>query len=704
MSAGMIWYKTQPDSAIASCADKALSDLLGRITSHDITVHPQKIAPLIKNVFSRSDNVIIVCGSEAVRTENNIVSILSHALGIPMETNSRSRSRFCCDTIRGIRLQSLAGSVLFPSRLGGFEGILLTSGVQNIIVLPAAAKSVESMVVSIHKFLLPQIRAIQATQIQAEKNALANRDYAKFHRGSASKSTTRSYDEYELQCKMENAVSEMRRREGIIPDSIADDYNRSDYEDYRLTSEDTAYYKKRTLGRKIRNAVSLVIVAAVACSVIAVGSYFDMSTFASSITSETHSSQTKTQNDAEKSFEHSEATSVTTKSETTAKTTSADLAAVSKTTTRVTASVTSAKTTAKNTSSTTKKTTVPKTTPKTTAKKTTAKKTTVKKTTAKKTEATSKKTSSTTNETTVSTSSATTSSSVTDNAAVTQTTTATDTTTVQKTETTKKTTTTTKKTSSNLTMRIKSKGKVVSGNAVDILASIVEAEMGSSYNLEALKAQAVAAYTFYLYSGGSSKAPSFPTKTPGARAKSAARAVLGKKMTYNGKIPYTPYYAISAGKTAANATINGTALPYLKAVDCSPDKSASGYKTVKSYSSSQVAKKVKANTGIDLTSVSKNNWFKITERDANGLYVVKVNVGGKSYRGSKLWLSILGSSYLRSACFYISYNSQSDTFTFTSYGYGHGVGMSQKGANAYASQGKNYQWILKHFYSGVTIT
>ena len=679
MSAGMIWYKTQPDSAIASCVDKTFFDLFGKITSHDITVHPQKIAPMIKSVFSRSENVIIICGPEAVRTENNIISILSHTLGIPMETRSQSRSKFCCDTLHGIRLQSLAGSVLFPSRFGGFEGILLMSGTQNIVVLPAAAKSVAAMVGSMHKFLLPRANKRQAAQAQIAVDSPAQKDYAKFSRSNAAQSVTRSYDEYELQCKMENAVSEMRRRDGIISDSMADDYNRSDSDDdYRLNSSDAAYYKKKSLGRKVRNMVSLVIMGAVACSVIAVGSYFDMPTFASSMTSEDYTSQAETQTSAQSTLEISTTSAAVTTSETTAKTTTV----TSKTTTRETTSATSVTTTAKKTTAkTTKKTTVKKTTSKTT-----------KKTTAKKTSATT---------------STSVSSSVADNAAVTQTTASTNTTvnstTSAATTTTKKTTTTTQA-SSTLTMRIKSNGKIVSGNAVDILASIIEAEMGSSYNLEALKAQAVAAYTFYLYSGGSSKAPSFPTKTPGARAKSAARAVLGKKMTYNGKTPYTPYYAISAGKTAANATINGTSLPYLTAVDCSSDKNASGYKTVKSYSAAQVAKKVKANTGIDLTSMAKSNWFKVTQRDANGLYVVKVSVGGKSYRGSKLWLSILGSSYLRSACYYISYNSQSDTFTFTSYGYGHGVGMSQKGANAYAAQGKDYQWILKHFYSGVTIT
>lgn len=43
------------------------------------------------------------------------------------------------------------------------------------------------------------------------------------------------------------------------------------------------------------------------------------------------------------------------------------------------------------------------------------------------------------------------------------------------------------------------------------------------------------------------------------------------------------------------------------------------------------------------------------------------------------------------------------TFTFTSYGYGHGVGMSQIGAIEFAKQGKTYQQIVTHYYSGTTV-
>lgn len=665
MSAGMIWYKTQPDASIASVSDRLLSEIYGGIVSHDITVQPQKIGTMIANVFSRCNTVIIVGGLNTVKFEENIIYILSRVLGIPIENGVLSRSHHCCDTIRGTRLPSLAGSILFPSRFGGPEGILLKAGSQTIIVLPADAQSAKAITLSMHKFLVSRIRSQQQIQKVAVHDIHGEEDYRKFKNGATRKNAaaTREYDEFELQNAMETAIGEMRRREGRIPESIADDCNRGDRdESFGLTSQEQAYFRRRAKIKKARNIFSLSLVLVVLCFLMAAGNFADIPTFASSIKSEDANyllSSDEQKNNAEVTTE----TPSTTESQT-------------HTTDEQTTVATTETTTTKKTTTTSKKSTTKKTT-------TTSKKSTTKKTTTTSKKSTTKKTTTTSKSTTAKT------------------------TTVSKTTTQKSTTaktTTTTKAQTSFTMRIKSNGKVVSGDAVTILASIIEAEMGSSYNIEALKAQAVAAYTFYLYSGGSSKAPSFPTKTPGTRAKKAAKAVLGQKMTYNGKTPYTPYYAISAGKTASNATINGTSIAYLKSVDCSSDKNASGYKVIKTYSAAQVAKKVKANTGIDLTTISnKNNWFSIVSRDSNGLYVEKVKVGSKTYRGSKLWLSILGSSYLRSACYYISYNSKSDTFTFTSYGYGHGVGMSQKGANAYAAQGKDYKWILKHFYGGVSI-
>ena len=59
---------------------------------------------------------------------------------------------------------------------------------------------------------------------------------------------------------------------------------------------------------------------------------------------------------------------------------------------------------------------------------------------------------------------------------------------------------------------------------------------------------------------------------------------------------------------------------------------------------------------------------------------------------------------IRSYCFDISYDRDSDTFTITTYGYGHCVGMSQHGANILASKyGYTYDQILKFYYPGIEI-
>jgi stage II sporulation protein D len=56
---------------------------------------------------------------------------------------------------------------------------------------------------------------------------------------------------------------------------------------------------------------------------------------------------------------------------------------------------------------------------------------------------------------------------------------------------------------------------------------------------------------------------------------------------------------------------------------------------------------------------------------------------------------------LRSANFTIEISK--DKIIFKVIGYGHGVGMSQTGADTLAKQGKNYEEIIKHFYTGVEI-
>ncbi len=267
---------------------------------------------------------------------------------------------------------------------------------------------------------------------------------------------------------------------------------------------------------------------------------------------------------------------------------------------------------------------------------------------------------------------------------------------------------------SNVTLTVKNQftGAIVTGDAVSIVAQVVEAEMGSSFNIEALKAQAVAAYTYLCYNGAAdSSAPSAPMKTAGARSLQAANAVLGKTLKYNGRLCNSVYSAMSAGKTAASADVWGGSIPYLVSVDSSVDVQCKNYQTTRTYSASLLAECVKNQYGVDLNSVEdKNSWIQPTY-DATGLYVKSINYGGlTTQKGIHLRYNVLtsarvgSSNVLRSHAFTVKYDAGSDSFIFTVKGYGHGVGMSQEGANLYAQSGWTYEKILSHYYPGAVLS
>ncbi len=261
-----------------------------------------------------------------------------------------------------------------------------------------------------------------------------------------------------------------------------------------------------------------------------------------------------------------------------------------------------------------------------------------------------------------------------------------------------------------LTVKNQSTSKKVTGPANEIIAQIIEAEMGSGYHVEALKAQAVAAYSWLLCNGAADgKAPSAPMKTAGKRAIEAANAVAGQVAVYKDNVAQTYYYAISAGKTANSSDIWSAQLPYLVSVDSSVDKNVTDYQTIRKYNATDVAKWAKELLGIDLTKIAdKKKWFVCTY-DANNVYVKSVKIGSVSKKGTYLRDTFFNASrvgsknVLRSSAYTIKYDSTEDKFVFTVRGYGHGVGMSQTGANAYAKSGWDYEKILKHYYKGISL-
>ena len=86
----------------------------------------------------------------------------------------------------------------------------------------------------------------------------------------------------------------------------------------------------------------------------------------------------------------------------------------------------------------------------------------------------------------------------------------------------------------------------------------------------------------------------------------------------------------------------------------------------------------------------------LSRSDAGG--IIDIKVGSEIIKGYELRF-LLG---LNSTNF--QYSIDGNTITFNCKGYGHGVGMSQWGANVMAKNGKTYDEILKHYYTGVDIS
>ena len=254
------------------------------------------------------------------------------------------------------------------------------------------------------------------------------------------------------------------------------------------------------------------------------------------------------------------------------------------------------------------------------------------------------------------------------------------------------------------------------------MAQIVEAEMGSSYPIEALKAQAVATYSYILNKTGITTQP---MKTASKPVKKAVEAVLGQVLLYDGKPINAMYSACTAGKTANVADIfGGKALPYLVSVDSAVDLEYTSWQGIShTYTAEQVRNALQTAYGFDVSVCEdKSQWISVDSYDANNLYVKWLRIYDptdtndyhrlvRGYAAIDKIFTVANTGFnTRSYAYTITYdagdaaNPEDDTFTVTTYGYGHGVGMSQYGAKSYANQGYDYEWILNHYYPNATLS
>ncbi len=234
------------------------------------------------------------------------------------------------------------------------------------------------------------------------------------------------------------------------------------------------------------------------------------------------------------------------------------------------------------------------------------------------------------------------------------------------------------------------------------MCMILAGEVGSGWSMEALKAQAVSAYTYLRYCDACGIIPSLGLKNNyDDKIRYAVESVEGQCIYYNGGIINAVFSASSAGITTASSDVWGGYQPYLQAVYSEYDQYDPNYGIKTSFLAEDIKNTIKEKWDIDLGD-DPTQWFKI-DSVYSGKYVREMSVGGFTHingqriTGNMFRSQIVGSRYIKSPAFAITYSD--GTFTFVSYGFGHGVGLSQWGANLYAIYGGySYDQILRHYY------
>lgn len=255
--------------------------------------------------------------------------------------------------------------------------------------------------------------------------------------------------------------------------------------------------------------------------------------------------------------------------------------------------------------------------------------------------------------------------------------------------------------SSNETFTAKFEGSVHTVNAYDLICWIVNNEISESFSDEAIKAQAVAAYSYVKYHNVNGLTPTVLIKrNPSQRIMNMVSSVWGVCCYYNGEVAQTVYMASSSGYTADAKNVWGGYVPYLVSVRCPLDAEYDpNYGSTMTVSESSMRSSLESCLGISLSN-NPYNWLTVTGY-VDGNYVSDINVDGqKTISGRKLRENVLGYK-LKSAAFDVYFDGTN--FVFTTYGYGHGVGMSQNGANILGKQGYSYVDILKFYFTGIEV-
>ncbi|HEY9712306.1 MAG TPA: SpoIID/LytB domain-containing protein [Chroococcales cyanobacterium] len=238
----------------------------------------------------------------------------------------------------------------------------------------------------------------------------------------------------------------------------------------------------------------------------------------------------------------------------------------------------------------------------------------------------------------------------------------------------------------------------------DYLLSVLPSEMPSSWPVEALKAQAIAARSYACANLGKHGKDGYDLKATvedqvysgvSSENESTCRAVAetaGIVLKYEDKPVSAFFHSTSGGSTELAENVWGRKVPYLKAVPDYDDASPH-FSWVRRFTGDEVERALGPDYAqlTALTVVSRNPSSRVREvlvTNGNQTHIVS----GETFR------KIL---HLPSSNFNVGYKDSA--FEFAGRGSGHGLGMSQYGARALANQGYNAAQILTYYYKDVSV-
>lgn len=188
------------------------------------------------------------------------------------------------------------------------------------------------------------------------------------------------------------------------------------------------------------------------------------------------------------------------------------------------------------------------------------------------------------------------------------------------------------------------------GDTLKVVSEIVNREVGGSFSYEAIKAQAVAVYTYIKYNGDDSKDLRGKPNPPQIVI-DACEEVLGEALYYDDNYALTVFSASSGGCSANCYEVFYADYPYLRSVPSDYDAAFDPHWGTVTYMSAEVVRK-KLETAYNITlSDDPGNWIQPVYSDETG-YVTEVLIDGQTYAKGYPFSMMMG---LKSSKFSLTY-------------------------------------------------